>query len=150
MAVTKVGLGVYTSDLLPHATFQSFEEARHYDKRAAQQLGASKENLESTLADVAAGRKTPAEATPTLIKAAMAEAADNMHAESGQEVVEDFLADTPELVREGEQGAQNAGTISGYLKAQGILQATVHDMRRAYGDLKSLGALHLHPAKRSR
>jgi hypothetical protein len=149
MAVTKVGLGVYTSDLLPHATFQSFEEARHYDKRAALQLGASKENLESTLVDVAAGRKTPAEATPALVKAAMAEAADNMHAASGQEVVQDFLADTPDLVTEGDVGALNAGTISGYLKAKGTLQPTVHDLQGAYEDLKSLGALHLRP-KRSR
>lgn len=141
--VTKKGFQYY-SDLLPLAVFESIEEARHFDKRAAMQLSGGKDKFNGQF------DPAPSELSQVhdLARVAMSQAADAMHWGIGQEVVEDFLASAPDFISEGDQGAVNAGTISGYLKAQGILQATVHDLQRAYDDLKSLNALHLKPVKR--
>jgi DNA-binding transcriptional regulator YdaS (Cro superfamily) len=143
MAVTKVGLGKYTSDLLPHAVFESELEAKHYDRNAARQLAGGKDKLNGPFDP----KPTELSQMHDLARAAMAEAADAIRSDEGGNIVEQFLDLTPEFINEGEQGAVNAGAISGYCKAQGILQPTVHDLRRAFEDLRALNALHLRKTK---
>jgi len=142
--VTKVALGKYVSDLLPGAEFESIEEARHYDKREAMRLSGGKDKFNGQF------DPAPSELSQVhdLVRHAMAEAADAAYREEGGEIVEQFLEQTPDLVRDGEQGIANAYQISGWCKAKGILQATVYDLQRAAEDLRALNALYLKPIKR--
>jgi hypothetical protein len=138
MAIRQEGMRWY-SDLLPNAEFQSVEEARYYDRRAAMQLNAGREQLETALKD------TPSASLPALIKATMAVAADNDKQSQleRQEVIEQFLSQTPELVKTGEKGLHNRSVIIGFLHALGVLQPSVYDYKRAYEDLKSMGDLYI-------
>jgi hypothetical protein len=134
MSIKKVGMKWY-SDLLPNAEFESPEEARHFDSRAALQINAAQDQLKD------AGVATAS--LPALIKAAMAvaNASDKESQLAQRAVVEQFLAETPELIQVGKQGLHNKAMIEGFLRAGGIIQPTVYDYKRAYDQLSRMNEI---------
>jgi hypothetical protein len=133
--------GKWYSDLLPHAEFQAELEARTYDRRASQQMSTSRAQAEEALKGLST------EQVRVLAKATTAIAADNNRRSQQVEEAELFGALVPDLVQSGEKGVHNSALIAGFLRAQGILQPTAHDMKRAYEDLKDDGQLYLKTRK---